>query len=167
MDAEANGQVGGLDVSEEGRREYARRSRGWVCDVCGESNESVMRGWGEECRERGKGEVDTDEGEKEGEAKSNKEGGEEEPVELPATPTPAATSTTSAPTPPDPPIPDTPVAPPVQQIHRPTGSVAGAAAPSRPARGQSSDGPWLDRAIIGVLVALVVMILRRIVSIDE
>ncbi|XHG04361.1 hypothetical protein AWENTII_007634 [Aspergillus wentii] len=34
MDGEAKGQVGGLDVSEEVRREYAVQSRGWCCEVC-------------------------------------------------------------------------------------------------------------------------------------
>ncbi|KAL4812739.1 ubiquitin-conjugating enzyme/RWD-like protein [Aspergillus spinulosporus] len=44
--------------------------------------------------------------------------------------------------------------------------------PTRPAAGQaarvaSQDSPWLDRAIFGVLVALIFMILRRFINIEE
>lgn len=56
MESNAAGQVGGLDVSEEARRRYARESRGWKCEVCGVTNEETMgecaRRW-EEAREKG------------------------------------------------------------------------------------------------------------------
>ncbi|KAL2864520.1 ubiquitin-conjugating enzyme/RWD-like protein [Aspergillus lucknowensis] len=42
-----------------------------------------------------------------------------------------------------------------------------AAASSQAARVASQDSPWLDRAIFGVLVALVLMILRRVIDIED
>ncbi|CAI7648906.1 unnamed protein product [Penicillium pancosmium] len=50
---ESKGQVGGMEGSEELRREYAGLSRGWVCRECGGSNEVRMREFWELCREVG------------------------------------------------------------------------------------------------------------------
>ncbi|KAL1956405.1 hypothetical protein VTO42DRAFT_7291 [Malbranchea cinnamomea] len=60
MAVDAAGQVGGIDAREEVRREWARRSRGWKCEVCsgGKTNEEVLAEWREVCRSKG---VDVDE----------------------------------------------------------------------------------------------------------
>lgn len=55
MEGDAKGQVGGLDASEEARREWARLSRSWSCSICseGKCNEDILREWGQVCREKG------------------------------------------------------------------------------------------------------------------
>ncbi|PGH09685.1 hypothetical protein AJ80_07636 [Polytolypa hystricis UAMH7299] len=60
MEGDAKGQVGGIDAKEEVRREWARRSRSWTCEVCaaGRTNEEVLHEWREACRRKG---VDVDE----------------------------------------------------------------------------------------------------------
>ncbi|KAF9892496.1 hypothetical protein FE257_001605 [Aspergillus nanangensis] len=45
MEGDAKGQVGGLDVGEGLRREYAGRSREWVCEVCGKGNGEILEEW--------------------------------------------------------------------------------------------------------------------------
>jgi ubiquitin-conjugating enzyme E2 J1 len=156
MDAEANGQVGGLDVSDAARREYARLSRGWACEVCGESNERMMEGWRETCRDAGKcddGDGDDgrdDTGQKDQAAASAPAPGPEAIAE----PTTSAAPTST----PQPPRHHNTSAPAPAHRERPV--------TPRP-QGQSSDGPWLDRAIIGVLLALVFMILRRFAAVDD
>jgi len=52
MSGEAKGQVGGLDMSEEGRKRLAKESRGWRCagGCGGRTNEEVLR----ECEEEWK-----------------------------------------------------------------------------------------------------------------
>lgn len=157
MDADANGQVGGLDVSEDVRREYARQSRGWVCEVCGESNESVLQTWREDCRERGM-KTDGDGGDKE--EKNAKEKELDRSPGRPTTTAPAPTVSSSTSAPAEPPSSS------AAQEHRLPVNIASVGQPAA-AQGQSSDGPWLDRAIVGVLLALVFMILRKLVNTDE
>ncbi|MCJ1306292.1 hypothetical protein MMC08_009112 [Hypocenomyce scalaris] len=49
MAGEAGGQVGGLEMGEQGRTRLARESRGWRCAGCGgRSNEEILK----ECEER-------------------------------------------------------------------------------------------------------------------
>lgn len=52
MSGEAKGQVGGLDMSEDGRKRLARESRGWRCagGCGGRTNQEVLR----ECEEEWK-----------------------------------------------------------------------------------------------------------------
>lgn len=177
MDADANGQVGGLDVPEEVRREYARQSREWTCDVCGESNERVLQGWKEDCRERGMDvdghdhdhdqDQDKDSQQKINEEESNVENADRSP----GTSTPAATAATPT-TEPAPAVSPSPVATPAEpstsetQAHRPPANIM---RPGQAAtiQDQASDGAWLDRAIIGVSVALIFMVLKRFVLTDE
>ena len=65
MSGEAKGQVGGLDMSEEGRKRLARESRGWRCaGGCGGwTNEEVLR----ECEEEWKA-TEGEGGERKGDA---------------------------------------------------------------------------------------------------
>ena len=181
MDADAKGQVGGLDVSEEARREYARGSREWCCEVCAgaeggrsRSNEEVMREWREGvCKEKGVVLAEDGEGEvvaplperrDERETQREQQGTaqpsstvEAEPPEAelpahqqepqqqqpqsvpPANPPPSTTTTT------------------IPRQYQPQAQPVAA-------NSQSPDGLWLDRAIIGVLAALVIMIMRRVLN---
>ncbi|EAW14499.1 ubiquitin-conjugating enzyme E2 [Aspergillus clavatus NRRL 1] len=187
MDAEAKGQVGGLDAPEEVRRELAGRSRGWVCEVCEgrRSNEEVLREWRKVCEESG---VVVAEDEGEGESKGEDEGegevtapevvSEEDsaaPTQTPALlateeqqPPPSTTSSNpssaaaAASSPPPPSSDHANPAPPAPTPTIPLPVPAAAAAQS-----QSSDSSWLDRAILGVLIALVVMIIRRMARTDD
>ncbi|KAI9671498.1 MAG: hypothetical protein M1817_003549 [Caeruleum heppii] len=54
MEEDSRGQVGGFDMSAEGRRALAAQSRAWVCRGCGgdRTNEAVMREVARECREK-------------------------------------------------------------------------------------------------------------------
>lgn len=183
MGADSKGQVGGMEVGDGLRREYARLSRDWVCRDCGESNDQIMRAlWGD-CTARGV-EVDvegfrdeeTDEKksvEKETPDKIEHAGDDTVPGPAPAaapaittaaTPTPASSS------------PAAPVPAPVDQsVPRSIPTVISPSATTTPAAANAtvtattapSSSVWLDRAIVGVVIALVILILRRVVGIDD
>ena len=53
MDTDAKGQLGGMHASEEVRKRLAGQSRGWKCGVCGKGNAEVMRERKEAVREAG------------------------------------------------------------------------------------------------------------------
>lgn len=58
MDEGAKGQIGALDASVEVRKRLARESKGWRChcgegECAGKTNEEILKGWWEECREMG------------------------------------------------------------------------------------------------------------------
>lgn len=182
MDVDAKGQVGGLEMSEQGRRELAEESRAWRCGVegCngGKTNEEVLREWREGvCRERGV--VDEESGGGEGEKQEKQEDETQEsdaaqstsaPVAEPA-PEPALEepqepsrgSSQPQPQPQQQPIPSsTPQHQPRPQTQlqfQPQPVTTTATATTATA---VQDSPWLDRAIIGVLIALIVTIMRRV-----
>ncbi|THC99994.1 hypothetical protein EYZ11_000573 [Aspergillus tanneri] len=172
MDGDAKGQLGGLDVSDEIRRDYARRSRGWCCDVCvgdggGKSNEEVLNKWRETCRLKGVS-LD-DENDQNDENKDEKLNDDQPEVQsevlpqvepdsiptseqvsdnrqqLPVSPIESSTQTSA-----------------LSPSQTPTPTPTPTSHPDLPM--QRSYDPWLDRAIVGVLVALVIMILRRIAN---
>lgn len=190
--SESQGQVGGMEGSEELRREYARLSLGWCCRECGVGNLEAMRElWGV-CRERGvevEGEVAAVDGGAgvEGQRKTVEAG----PDAL--APAPASASSGN-----DIPIgieeqarahdvvESTPAAESVPapaqvsavqaQPQTPLSTIQAPAAAVMPMRTSSSqlastespsEGVWLDRAIIGVVVALVLLILRRVANVDD
>ncbi|KAL4968338.1 ubiquitin-conjugating enzyme/RWD-like protein [Aspergillus stella-maris] len=213
MGGDARGQVGGLDVGDEVRREWAGKSRGWCCAEMGcgggtRSNEIVLREWRGFCveqgvdvereeedegvpeglrmggkkestekNEEGKAEGATDESAKD-ETKSQETSSMGEPAMDAGEKSPSTSAPdTSTPLPPAAPaqvpiFPSSAVPTPapaspsqaLQQQPRPTPTRATASAPAPVA---SQDSPWLDRAIFGVLVALILMILRRFVSIED
>lgn len=173
MGGESRGQVGGMEGSEGVRREFARDSRGWWCRECGASNEGIMRGvWGL-CREVGvevDGDLDVDvEVEKE---REEREEGEGEGVQIPpvqvhdaasasisAAPEPAPASTTS-------PVPPAAAPASTDSIHsrpRPTPTTTSTSTTTT----VPSNSPWLDRAIVSVVIALILLILRRVTDADE
>ncbi|KAL5355826.1 ubiquitin-conjugating enzyme/RWD-like protein [Aspergillus floccosus] len=171
MDGDARGQVGGLDVGDEVRREYARTSRGWRCEVCERSNEEILEEWREVYVDAG---VDVASGDTEGESVKEKEGDgrraedtleseqtraqdvQDTPAQDPVHP-PERKEQQDVPTRPTPtiPAPQTVNPEPAPPQHQFVGAR------------ETSDGPWLDRAIIGVLVALVIMILRRLARSED
>ncbi|GLA95103.1 hypothetical protein AtubIFM61612_009558 [Aspergillus tubingensis] len=181
MDGDAKGQVGGLDVADEVRRRYARESRTWRCDGCegskGRGNEVVMREWWGVCRERGVGVEGEDFGGVESEGKERREEGMEEgkkdgDVDVDVDETAPAGADAGVDTSQ---IPQAEVQaqaqaqqPQQQQLQhtppatRPAPPVPAAPAAAAAAAATSQDTPWLDRAIIGVIIALVAMILRRL-----
>ncbi|KAI2002350.1 hypothetical protein LOZ39_005159 [Ophidiomyces ophidiicola] len=55
MDGDVKGQVGGLEAKEEVRRDWAQRSRQWKCDVCPgqKTNEEILQDWWEVCKAKG------------------------------------------------------------------------------------------------------------------
>ena len=79
MDGDAKGQLGGLDVDNNVRREWAVRSRRWRCDVCnngGRTNEEVLDEWRAFCRE--KGVLDDDDDDDRGGGGSKEDNGKDE-----------------------------------------------------------------------------------------
>ncbi|KAJ5265687.1 hypothetical protein N7524_006705 [Penicillium chrysogenum] len=188
------GQVGGMEGSDELRREYARLSLGWSCRECGVGNLEAMRElWGV-CLERGievedeiaavGGSAGVDAGvegqretvEAEAEAAAPASGGNAVPVgsghqargddAVESTP---ALESVSAPAPAS-------VSTPQAQPQAPLSTVQAPAAAVMPTRTSSShlastespsEGVWLDRAIIVVIVALVLLILRRVANVDD
>lgn len=187
---ESKGQVGGMEGSEELRREYAVLSREWVCRECGGSNEGRMREVWDFCREKGV-EVDV-EGEGGGQSTAEEEGeaeGEKEQTHLQdssATPVPTAVpvpvpapeaetpTTTQSVTSPQPPVPDQ-ASQPVQESASASTSVPASTTqldsrqrpPLLATTTAPANSPWLDRAIIGVVVALVILILRRTIDVED
>lgn len=184
--SESKGQVGGMEGSETLRREYARLSRAWICRECGVENQGVMRELWEMCAKKGV-EVDV-EGAK---GEENKAKGEEnkdkenrgEVIQTSDVLSPPA-EPASAPVPLPAPIPA-----PVQSAQSQSQPSAPASAPV-PARAPSSapapvatrprptptipiptteptSSLWLDRAIVVVIIALIILVLRRVTDADE
>ncbi|WEW61232.1 ubiquitin-conjugating enzyme E2 [Emydomyces testavorans] len=202
MDGEVRGQVGGMEAREELRREWARRSREWRCEVCPgrRTNEEVLREWWEVCRGKG---VAVEEGEdravrmeevpeglrvryrdelgrEEGDGKGEKLASEsqaEQRCEKEERNTngsiagrAAAISTaTRAPRP----TPTTSTSDRSMNLRQRSTRTQTQTASTAPANAststQTAHDPWLDRAIVGVLVALVLMVLKKILysSSDE
>ncbi|EKV16150.1 Ubiquitin conjugating enzyme (UbcF), putative [Penicillium digitatum] len=197
--SESQGQVGGMEGSDELRREFARLSLGWSCRECGVGNLEAMRElWGV-CRERGV-EVEGEVAALDGCVGAGVEG-QRETVEAGAeTDAPAAASSRNA----VPvgnedqargedavertqaaesvPTPSAPAPVPAGQVQAqaqaqaslsPIPAPAAAVIPPRTSSSQKdstespSEGVWLDRAIIGVLIALVLLILRRVANVDD
>ncbi|RAH53407.1 UBC-like protein [Aspergillus piperis CBS 112811] len=172
MDGDAKGQVGGLDVADEVRRRYARESRAWRCDGCegskGRGNEVVMREWWGVCRERGgvvegeedfEGEEDKSEG-KDGDEAAAADAGISAGVDAGADSTSQIAQAEVQPQQPQQQQQLQQHTPPATRPLPPVPAAAPAAAAA--AAATSQDTPWLDRAIIGVIIALVAMILRRL-----
>ncbi|KAJ5604000.1 hypothetical protein N7537_006956 [Penicillium hordei] len=201
--SESQGQVGGMEGTEELRREYARLSLEWSCRECGVGNLEAMRElWGV-CRERGvevEGEVAAVDGgagvesqretiETGPDTLASAPGGNDLPISIedqargdgavestpasgsvpaPSAPAPVSAAQAQA---------QAQVQAQVQaQAQAPLSTIQAPAAvviPTRTSSSQlgstesSSEGVWLDRAIIGVVVALVLLILRRVANVDD
>lgn len=167
MDTDARGQVGGVDSTREARVRMARESGAWRCGACGKSNETIMREREEAVRGmEGEGmkkeEVVPEElrlayreelGEGAGEGQGNsttRDTGSAHPD--------AAAPSVSAPTDSRPPVPassNTPPPAPTRTITLPP--------PRAPPLDTNDDVPaWIDKAIYGIIAALLFMVLRKI-----
>ncbi|KAJ6021086.1 Ubiquitin-conjugating enzyme [Penicillium herquei] len=176
MGGESKGQVGGMEGTEEVRVEFARESSAWTCRECGVSNEGIMREWWGVCVERGV-EVDV-EGYRNEKKEGEKPSGTEDASQA-ETPQSQSQSETQAQTPLQPTVeaePPTPLpqttevtqAPPTQSnaLLRSTATPATRTvvveSPNEPA-----NSPWLDRAIVVVVLALILLMLRRTLDVDD
>ena len=187
MREEAGGQVGGLVMREGERGRLARESRGWRCGGCGgRTNEEILGAVGEGLEAgRGQGEETVPEGlrlayrDEMGKRAAIPDAGSEVLGSLrprPASPSVDATTHPDAAddgTRHDPAEPDT-GAPPRGTSHHP---IAPSVVPSRtathnapriprdPRRGESARAAavpaWVDKAIVGVAVALVAMGVKK------
>lgn len=168
MDSDARGQVGGMEAGEEVRRRLAGRSGEWRCGVCAKTNEEILR----EVEDAAKG--------KEGEGK------EEVPEELrlayreeldkraegQGTAAQAGTQTSAPPSQPpseaqqpQPPAPAPAPAQaqaqqqPAQTQPRPPQQQAQPALQPQP----EAVAPWIDKAIYGIVGALIFLIWKKFV----
>ncbi|KAJ5894657.1 hypothetical protein N7495_006348 [Penicillium taxi] len=170
MTSDSKGQVGGMEGSDELRREFAGASGSWSCRECGGSNAEIMREWWGVCREMGgRGDANAEkesvkaEDETENETTPTVESEpvetapvesvsaivESAPIQSPGPAAPAQVQST-IPVPIPTPTPTRTVA-----YHAPNTSTAPASS------------PWLDRAIVVVAITLIIMVLRRVVGIEE
>lgn len=178
MDTDAKGQLGGMDASKEVREKFALQSPGWKCGACGKRNEEVMVEQDEAVREAGgeqKGEETVPEELRlqfredlgKGEKKEDLVEGQAQaagavPVSQPApasVPAPAPTPTSNAP-------------PRVSALQSPPAAAgvaaAAASAPQQQRRQpqrqvQQNEVPaWIDKAIWGVVAALVFLVAKKI-----
>ncbi|KAI7539048.1 UBC-like protein [Hortaea werneckii] len=165
MDTSASGQLGGMDASEEVRKRLASQSRAWKCPSCSKTNEEIMKEQEEAVEEQGDGADKTDEVPEElrlayredlsksnGKTDENKKDDataqkpEPAPVQnQPAQSTVAAQATSQSPQAPVPAMRQ----PQAQQV---------------PRRQEEAVPAWIDKAIYGVVIALVVLFYRKLVS---
>lgn len=186
MEGGAQGQVGGMEMGEAERKRLAGESRGWKCDQCGSiTNEEILREEGKRCEELeqegstkaaakeqvpdelrfgfkdeiGK-EQPTDKGKVTEQPSANgskDENGADQkrpsehpagPMDLTAVPSPAPLSPPPAPT-------IAPAQPLPQQIPTRTTSVP-------PGTAENGVPGWVDKAIVGVIAGLLVMVVKKI-----
>ena len=171
MEGDAKGQVGGMEMPEKERRRLAGESRAWRCQGCGvRSNEDILREEGGEAGEGKENEHVVPEELKFGfrdqmaaaESKDVVKDQGMQSVSTPAPdPSPASASADSAPP---------PTSSPPQTTH-PTRTVPVASVshpppplPTASTRYTQSDGvpAWVDKAIIGLVAALAVMVIKKI-----
>jgi ubiquitin-conjugating enzyme E2 J1 len=165
MDTSASGQLGGMDASEEVRKRVAGQSTAWKCPTCGKSNAEIMREQDEAVKELGeegrKEEVVPEELRLAYREDLSKDGGKGKEANGQA-PAPAAAGAQSQPAQRmqaiTQPSPASSVAPAV----RAPAPAAPQVQPARPPQAQQEDIPaWIDKAIYGVVLALLVLIWRR------
>lgn len=166
MEGDAKGQVGGMEMSEDERSRLAGESKTWRCQGCGgRTNEDILR----------------EEGGKQGDATQNEHvvpeelkfgfrdqmaaGGSTKDKIMQAVPTPAsgpspsasaavATSSTSSP-------PEN--IPPTRTVPFASNSHTIPTLPTATRQAQSDGVPaWVDKAITGLVAALAVMIVKKI-----
>ncbi|KAJ5200547.1 Ubiquitin-conjugating enzyme E2 [Penicillium cf. griseofulvum] len=186
--SESQGQVGGMEGNDEVRREYARLSLGWRCRECGATNLDAMRElWGV-CRERGievEGEVAGVEGQQEtNEAEADADApapapapsgdtvpiaNEDQAKEDDTVESSAAESVLAPSAPTSVPATQAQAQAPISTVQAPVAAVIPTQASSSQLASieSQSESVWLDRAIIGVIVALVLLILRRVANVDD
>lgn len=161
MDTSASGQLGGMEASEEVRKRMAGQSTSWKCPACSKTNQEIMREQDELVKEQG------DDGKKEdvvpeelrlayrddlsktnGKTEEKPNGRVPEPAPAEAQP---AQSTVSA----------RAVAQPAQAA---VPAVVQTQAPPPPQRQEEGIPAWIDKAIYGIVAALVFLVWKRFLS---
>ena len=181
MEGGAKGQVGGMEMGEEGRRKLAGESRRWRCEGCGgRSNEEILKGEEGGCKEKGK------EGEEE--STTVPEGlrlGYMDEMEAEKDTAPSADLTSQHPAPslaslgnsstirtPAPKIPNSPITPrtpsraSVPNPSLPSTSTSSAPRSQQlPPRQRPSDPvpAWIDKAIAGLIAGLAFMVIHKLI----
>ena len=173
MEGDAKGQVGGMEMPEKERTRLAGESKAWRCQGCGgRSNEDILREEGGEAGQGKENEHVVPEELKFGfrdqmAAAESKDVAKDKGMQVVSAPTPGPSpASASAASPP--PVPPSTSSPP-EAIH-PTRTVPITSAPYAPPllptvpRQTQSDGvpAWVDKAITGLVAALVVMIIKKI-----
>jgi ubiquitin-conjugating enzyme E2 J1 len=191
METDAKGQLGGLDTSEAERRRYADASGNWKCGVCAQSNREILAERGEAAKAKEDEEGSRRVEEEVPKELTMKYKDETEPT-LPPTQEDESEEAELAEgfvqtdyILPD--LPPYPFARPVQGVPQPTGSASPAieqgarnlqqrnstvspqAQPMRERAAEirrSTDGVpiWIDRAIAGVVICLIFMVLKILVT---
>ena len=175
MGSESKGQVGGMEGSEGLRREFARVSREWVCRECKVSNGEIMRGVWTACGEKG---VDIDvEGVEEGgnvkagEKEAVSDDGVEQRVSNEVVQDVSASISTAS---------SAEIGASRSSIRLGPSTSQSGLDPALPAQSRSElrsagrtaattpdNSPWLDRAIIAIVIALIVLVLRRVTDVND
>jgi ubiquitin-conjugating enzyme E2 J1 len=166
METDAKGQLGGLDMGEQGRRKLAETSAAWKCKDCGRSNGEILEECAKAAAELG-GETQ-EEVVPEGLVIGTKNDMEKAKAEREASRSDAAPIT----------IPASPYPParPAQSVPAPTATVQTQQAPppnfgvqqnAIAARQQvSTDGVplWVDRAIGAVIICIVALVMKMLIG---
>lgn len=170
MEGDAKGQVGGMEMPEKERRRLAGESKTWKCQGCGgRSNEDILKEEGAEAGEGSANEHVVPEELKFGfrdqmAAAEGKDMAKDKGMRVVTTPAPDPSPASASAASPSPPT----LSPP-EAIH-PTRTVPVASTshvpPPLPTATQQtqSDGvpAWVDKAITGLVAALAVMIIKKI-----
>ena len=164
MDADAKGQVGGLDVSDEVRRELAAESRSWCCSVCGRCNEAIVGEWRDgACAEAAEA-ADAQPQQQQQQQLGQPEHGQPEHGQ-PEHGQPEHGQPEHGQTEHGQGREQQPASVPIQQPQQPIqDQVRSQEHPSVPTIYYND--PWLDRAIVAVFFALVFMVMRRMLNAD-
>ncbi|CAD0105919.1 unnamed protein product [Aureobasidium uvarum] len=178
MDTDAGGQVGGMSAPDNVRKQLAEKSREYSCAGCGKGSLAILEEQEQRCKELGIEATNDEENPlagKIGLIEPKKKGTTAES----SAPVPASSRSVESSSPPSPPT----VA--AAQEVKPTPTVQQSQPPPQPASrthplpqsqpptrlqqqplaqppATTTTDAWVDRAIIGIVIALVLMILRRV-----
>ncbi len=170
MEGDAKGQVGGMEMPEKERRRLAGESKTWRCQGCGgRSNEDILREEGGEAVEGQQNEHVVPEELKFGfrdqmAAEENKDMTKDRGTHSISTPAPDPSPASASAASPPPPTSSPPEAiHPTRTIPVSSASRAPPPLPTTTLQTQSDGVPaWVDKAITGVVAALAVMIIKKI-----
>jgi ubiquitin-conjugating enzyme E2 J1 len=159
MDTDAKGQLGGMDAGEAIRRKMAKDSTQWKCGACGRVNAEVMKEQAEAAAgEEGGKEEEVPEQlrlafrEDLGKGANGEEAGKVEAKNTEAAP--VASVPTSA-------VRQTPATPTVQPTRTVQSPMAQAQQRRAPAAQVGDIPAWIDKAIIGIVFAIIAIIWLR------
>ncbi|THX75963.1 UBC-like protein [Aureobasidium pullulans] len=177
MDTDAGGQVGGMSAPDNVRKQLAEKSREYSCAGCGRSGVAILEEQEERCKELGERETKEDENAlvgkiglieptKEGASAETSASASEAPQTVdpePSAPSPPAVAAAEdiRPTPTTQQAPPSQTQPQPQVQAQPPPQLQQQQQPPAPPATTTTDA-WIDKAIIGIVIALVLMILRRV-----